>query len=110
MGLMDEAMRADIAASMDTDQFGETITYTRADGTVLTPTVIIDRNAPQRDPEYTRTARVFDVQIAYGVLTTPPAKGDRITVKEDPTDSATVSKEFVGLVTADVGGWLAQFA
>lgn len=115
MGLMDEAMRADAEFSMDTDQFAETITYTRADATVLTPTVVIDRNAPSRDPEYTRTARVFDLQIAYDAddtvgLSAPPAKGDYITVKEDPADAGTVEKEFVGLATADTGGWLAQFA
>ena len=43
-------------------------------------------------------------------MSAPPAKGDRITMKEDPADAGTVDKEFVGLATADTGGWLAQFA
>lgn len=116
MGLMDEAMRSDTLRTMDTDMFGETITYTRADTTTLTPTVVIDRNAPARDPEYDRNGRIFEVQIAYDAddsvgLSTPPARGDKITVKDDPTDaSAAEDKLFIGIVSADSGGWLAQFA
>ena len=116
MGLMDEAMQGDARMVSDTDQFGEQITYTRADTTVLTPTVIIDRNTPARDPEYDRNGRVFDVQIAYDPddsvgLATPPARGDVIRVKADPSDaSAAEDKVFMGIVSADSGGWLAQFA
>ena len=114
MGLMDDAMRADAQGVSDTDEFGETITYTRADATVLTPTVIIDRNAPARDPEYPVNGRIFDVQIAYDAadsvgLSSPPAQGDRNTVKTDPSDAGTVAKEFIGIVTGDAGGWLVQF-
>ena len=116
MGLMDEAMQGDTRMVSDTDMFGEQITYTRADSTVLTPTVIIDRNAPARDPEYDRNGRIFEVQIAYDPddvvgLSTPPERGDKITVKDDPTDAtAAEDKLFMGMVSADSGGWLVQFA
>jgi len=117
MGLMDEAMQSDARFSMDTDQFGESITYTRADGTEYTITVVVDRNAPTRDQEYPRPGRVFDVQIAYDVdntlgLATPPARGDQIAVKDDPSDASlpgNPNKQFIGMVSADSGGWLVQF-
>lgn len=114
MGLMDSVIRSDGEFAADTDQFGEAVTYTRAAGTTTTPTVIVDRSAPANDPDYDTITRVFDVWIAYDAtdtfgLSSPPAKGDKITLKNDPSDAGTVVKQFHAIVTTDTGGWLAQF-
>lgn len=115
MGLLDSAIQSDGEFTADIDQWSETITYTRASGATLTPKAIVDRNAPQRDVEYPVSTRAFDVWIPYDAgddfgLSAEPAKGDRITLKNDPSDATTVAKEYRSMVTADTGGWLVVFA
>lgn len=114
MGLLDNVMQGHAEFTADTDRFSEQVTYTRADSTALTPTVIIDRDAPTRDPDMPVNTRLFDVWVPYDAadsfgLSTPPAVGDRLTCKNDPSDSGTVVKEYAGIVTTDTGGWLVQF-
>lgn len=114
MGLLDNILRSHAEFTADTDQFGEQVTYTRLDTTATTPTVIVDRNAPTRDPDFPVNTRVFDVWIPYDAgdsfgLSAEPAQGDQITLKNDPSDGSNVTKEFAGIVSADTGGWLVQF-
>lgn len=114
MGLLDNVMQGHAEFTADTDKFGEQVTLTRADATALTPTVIIDRDAPGRDPDLPANTRLFDVWVPYDAadsfgLSSPPAVGDRITCKNDPSDGSNVTKEFAGIVTTDAGGWLVQF-
>lgn len=111
MGLLDSAMQSDSEFTADTDQFGETVTYTRLDGTTSTPTVIIDRNPLSRDPSFSANTRQFDVWIPYGTvgLTSAPSTGDKITFKYDVADGSTKDAQFYALISGDAGGWLCEF-
>ncbi|MEM9111331.1 MAG: hypothetical protein AAGC72_15055 [Planctomycetota bacterium] len=114
---MDEAMRSDAQMVSDQDQYGEAVVFRDASGAEYPRVVIIDRNAPARDPEYPVNTRLFEVQVARDDtgtrgLAAPPAQGWSLKAKEDPTDATlptTFTKEFIGMVSADSGGWLVQF-
>jgi hypothetical protein len=50
MGLIDEALKSDAdLAFVDTDTFGESITYTPLNGSVRTISAVVDRNPPILD-------------------------------------------------------------
>lgn len=114
MGLMDDAMQTDAGYTADTDELAEAITYTRADASTSTVNAIIDRTPPARDPMVSAATRIFDVWIPYSSsvgLTSEPARGDKIAVKNDPSDAtAAAIKSLRNIVEADSGGWLCEFA
>lgn len=113
MGLMDSAMQSDAEFTADTDQFSELCAYTRAAGGAVDVRVVIDRNPPLRDPSFNVNTRAFDIWIPYSSsygLTSKPAEGDKIDVKDDPADSDTDEKYLRNIVSTDSGGWLCEFA
>jgi len=114
MGLLDSAMQSDSEFTADTDQFGETVTYTRLAGTSTTPTVIIDRNPPTRDPSFGANTRTVDVWIPYDSgntfgLSTRPSTGDKIAMKIDPADASTVDATYYSMISFDSAGWMVEF-
>jgi hypothetical protein len=112
MGLMDEAMRADAEFTADTDQGSEEVAYTRAGGSAATVRVTINRLDAERDIGSDQPGREFEVWIPYSSsygLTTKPAEGDQIAVKDDDSDGSTTDKQLDRILESDAGGWLCRF-
>ena len=113
MGLMDTAMQGDSELTADVDEFAEAVVYTHAAGGAVTIHAIIDRTPPARDTTYGNNTRTFDVWIPFSStvgLTAKPTDGSKIAVKDDPSDSGTVTKLIRSNIEADTGGWLCEFA
>lgn len=113
MGLMHDALRSDAEFTADTDQFSEAVTYTRAGGSSSTVRAVMNRLISEQDIGVNQhPSREFEVWIPYSSdygLTTKPDAGDKISIKDDFSDSATKDISLDRILTSDAGGWLCRF-
>lgn len=113
MGLMDDAMRADAEYSADTDQMAEACSYSINGGATVTVRAVINRIDAQPDLSVSDIAtREFEIWIPYSSdygLTSKPAPGDTISVKDDYSDGSSVVKSLDRILETDAAGWLCRF-
>lgn len=109
MGLLDTVMAADMAGVLDTDEFGESITYTPTSGSAVAITAIVDRAPPEAVNEFGEIlAGVMRVQIANVAttgVTSVDTGGDTITVAYRKGGTAAAYR-VVKVIAQDSASWL----
>lgn len=113
MGFLSDAMQSDAVYQADADGHAEAVTFTRAGEADFARTWIVARYPAQND---SMSSNVFEKRAEVKIpndatvgLTTPPTKGDSITLPEIEGDAANVTKQFSSIEASDAGGWVAVF-
>jgi len=110
MGTLDDILADDAAYMTDTDEFGETVTYTPAGGSGVEYSAVVHR-APLEVQDEGAVAESFTVFLRYDSAgTNGPASidigGDAIALKKRIGDASNTTYSIRHITNQDNGGWV----
>lgn len=110
MGVLDEILASDGEALVDTDAFGESVTYVKKDGTTRSVKAVVFRqvpNVPAELPNPGHLVPVCEIEVrndtTYGIATSEVDLGaDKVQLSKR-VDGSTESLRFGQIVEQDQG-------
>lgn len=109
-------LSSDMAVFLNSDEFGESITYTPHGGSPISIVALIDRDHPNPGRDDVRTDRQFPVNTVQLTIAKHATLGvasvkerfDRVALKRKISDAGTTTFTITRIVEQDEGAWLLE--